>query len=239
LTRVRKNGGQLIPTEQNQDGSTNFVPESVFSFTTVFGVKMEKHGAAKVVWTLAKDRAESNLWTPVAGGEDDYPIQEQSKQYGLFDFGQNTGLREAMEESGVEIKLWSTGPFWICAMPYGYPDYTIITQMGEKDPVTVKGVHTILYYYMGEIIGEPKLCNQKGAEHQFRNVDMKILSIAESFEAFKNGSMDAYASIKEAFCRFAWIMRQAENPFAQVYPKNWAEEEGLMERTWKNNFITL
>lgn len=247
MTRVAKKGidnktgvAILDPTFKRPDGTTIYVPEPIFSFTTVFGVQqIDKYGQPKIIWTLAKDRQEANLWTPVAGGEDDWPIKEQSFPYGIFDFGQNTGLREAIEESGVKIKLWGTGPFWICGMPYGYPNYTVIIKQTDQEPHTIQGVHTVLYYYMGEVIGKPQLCQQKGAEHQFRNVDMKILSIQESFETFAKGEMNAYPTIKEAFCRFAWLMRCAENPFLQEYPEDWVEKEGLMERTWKNSFITL
>jgi hypothetical protein len=109
-------------------------------------------------------------------------------------------------------------------------------------PLSQSKAHTVLYYYMGEVIGQPRLCEQNGDEHPYRNVAMKILTVKESFAAFQTGELNAYPTMKEAFCRFAWILKcsiTGLNPFSQVYPANWAEEQGLMERPWKDDFISL
>lgn len=245
MTRLKNVQGVLVPTTQGADESTVFVPEGVFSFTTIFGF-MPSDDGPKIVWTLSKDRQKGNLWTPVAGGEDDYPAPDDCKPYSIFDFGQNTGVREAREESGVKIKILGTGPFWICGMPYGYKNYELnIIDKTKKEneqgrQFKIQGVHTVLYYYLGEIIGEPKLCVQAGAEYKYRNVSIKTLTVAESLAAFEKGELNAYPTMKEAFLRAAYLLTHAgHNPYLLPYPEDWAEKEGLMERPWKNNFITL
>jgi len=234
----------LEPTTQRPDGTTIYVPELTISFSTAMG--FIPGDPPKIPWALSLDRKKKNLWTPIGGGEDDYPISGAFKEGSIFDFGVNTCRIESWQESGVKIQPLGTGPIWIAAIPYGYPGFEakVIKKPDWQDDKEIKidviGAHTLLYYYAVHVLGEPQLCPQDGAESAFRNVELLTLTVEETFAAFASGKINAYPTMKEAFLRLAWQLNNPNvNTNLKPYPVNWAEDKGLMERTWKNDFINL
>ena len=248
MTRValRDDNGTILvePMKLDKNGVPVYTPEPGFAFSTFFGVRYIQPDKPLITWTLAKDREKANLWTPVGGGEVDFINKDQLQEGSIMDFSWNA-RQECLEESDVQVKVWGTGPFWAATIPYFYRNFTaVITndKLGDDDPhktIIIESAHAICYYYMGEILGKPRLNDKPGPEWIYRNVAIKELSVEDSFRAFREGEMKAYDTIIEAFIHFAWILKNPGiNPYLVPYDEDWAEKKGLIKRTWKNKTVT-
>jgi len=248
MTRValKDDGGKITvnPIKLDSNGIPVYTPEPGFAFSTFFGVRYARKNEPLITWTLAKDREKANLWTPVGGGEVDFINKEQLEVGAILDFSWNA-RQECLEESGVQVEVWGTGPFWVATIPHSYSHFTATmtdTKRDDKDPyrqVVIQGAHAICYYYMGKILGKPRLNDKPGPEFIYRNVAIKELSIEDSFAAFQKGEMNAYDTIKEAFIRFAWILKNpGMSPYLVPYDEDWAEKADLIQRPWKSKTVT-
>lgn len=205
-----------------QFGDDYWNPEMVFIFGTIFIIRYNKEKQLEILWTLQKDRAYANIWTP-PGGEWEMPRRTARKS--LIQIA-DTGLREVKEEIGVEAKILGCGPFWECLVPKNYPRFTgVITtevmfnKIRQTRDFYKQGAHSMLLFYLGKIIkGEP-ICAPQPKEKECEIVQLAWLTIPESFAAFENRQLKTYPALIAALKRLQWIMEsRRKNPFIHAYP---------------------
>lgn len=190
-----------------------YTPELVFNFATLFLVRNVSGRDTQILWTLSRDRQESDIWTP-PGGEVIFPDKPENDFQ--LDFA-GTALRETEEEVGVKamlLEFGTFGPFYIACLPFAYQEYrALISNDKRKNSesgrlIKTCGCHAQFHYYAGMATRnspEP-FCRPQPDEPESETVDLKWLSLNDSLQAILHQELKTYATIEEALKKLTIIL---------------------------------